>query len=251
MPFVYIITSIKKPRNSFLPMQKTKKTRTSRERVSLFTSNKGSVVIEAALVIPLFLAVFVVLLHFIILVNTQNNISNKLYDNACKMSKNILDYNTSEGVSMGAESLIKDGIMLKANYKYEIPLLVFGSRSLKIKQSLIFRKWIGESIAKDSKNQEQNVVYVTKNGTVYHTDRGCTHLNISIKEIKFGSVNKSKYSKCKICIFVEIENDKTVYITDYGDRYHISEDCSSLIRIIEEIPIEDVGDRELCSRCAK
>lgn len=251
MPFVYLLNFIVKPRNSFLPMQKTKKTRSSRERVSFFTSNQGSIVIEAALVIPLFIAVFVMLLHFIILVNTQNTISNKLYDDACKMSKSILDYSTSDNINISAESIIKDGIILKSEYKYEIPLLVFGSRNLKIEQALIFRKWTGESIAKEDKNKNQEVVYVTKNGKVYHTDKGCTHLNISIREIKFGSVNKSNYSECKICIFVEISDNEKVYITDTGDRYHIKENCSSLTRIIEEISIEDVGDRKICSRCAK
>ncbi|MBE5925896.1 MAG: hypothetical protein E7270_02930 [Lachnospiraceae bacterium] len=185
------------------------------------------------------------LMHVLILLNKQNNIYNELYDNACKMSKNTLIYNTSENVDISFESILKDGIVLRSDYKYNFPI-----GSLKIKQVLIFRKWEGESIA-NTKEDDDSVVYITKNGKVYHTSKKCTHLLLSIKKIKYSQVNKKKYAKCKICISEDIENNEYVYITDTGDRYHIFKECSSLLRFINEIKLEEIGARKLCSRCAK
>lgn len=245
MPFAYYIISKYMPRNGFLPMQKTNKKHSFGERVSFLTSNKGSIIVEASLVIPIFLIVFVMLMHILILLNHQNNISNELYDNACKMGKNVLNYSTSENVDISYESVLKDGIVLKSSYKYKFPI-----GSLKIRQVLVFRKWSGESIA-SSKEKEDNVVYIAKNGKVYHTSKKCTHLLLSIKKIKYSKVNKKRYSKCKICISEDIEDDEEVYITDTGDRYHIFKDCSGLLRFITEIKIDEIGERKLCSRCAK
>lgn len=245
MPFSYCIINMYKPRNGFLPMQKTNKTHSYRERVSFLTSNRGSIVVEASIVIPIFLMVFVMLMHILILLNIQNNISNELYDNASKMSKNILNYSTSENVDISYESILKDGILLKSSYKYNFPV-----GSINLRQVLIFRRWNGESIAR-SKEKEENIVYITKNGKVYHTSKKCTHLLLAIKKIKYSLVNKRKYSKCKICVWEDTESEDEVYITDKGDRYHTFKDCSSLLRFITEIKIEEAGERKLCSRCAK
>ena len=55
-----------------------------------------------------------------------------------------------------------------------------------------------------------------------------------------------KYYPCEGC---GGNPDETVYITDYGDRYHTDINCSGLKRTVEEIDIKDVGDRGVCKKC--
>ncbi len=257
MPFVYINTFEKRPRNSFLPMLKTTKTQLNRERVSLFTSNKGSIVVETALVIPIFLTMFVMLLHFIIILDKQNTTCNSLYDNANIISKDILNYGTTDGVSIGYESILKDSLVLKSNASYKIPLLIWKGYSININQTLVCRKWTGESIVDNKEdNVDDNIVYITKNGKVYHTNKQCTHLRLSIKKLKNKEVKYRKnkygrsYSKCKLCISMELDENQIIYITDMGDRYHVDGNCGGLTRFIQAISIKEIGERQLCLRCA-
>ena len=238
---------IKKPR-IFLPILKTtNKHIINRERVSLLTSNVGSVVIETALIIPFFIGIFVMLFHFILLVNKQNNVSNILYDNAQKISKSIGIYDIPQGVDIGYKSISDGYIELKSKYKFDIPLLMWSGHKLNVKQVIIFRKWSGESIVK---NENIKWVYITENGKVYHTNIDCTYIKLIVNEVVYKEL-KGKYDSCKICVHSQVDNENKVYITQNGKKYHIKRECSAITRVVKKININDIGERNLCSRCAK
>lgn len=120
------------------------------------------------------------------------------------------------------------------------------------------RAWTGRSsdyAAEGGSGYEAEYVYVTENGTVYHTSSACTHINLSISPAEYASVsvlrneNGEKYSACEKCSDHAGSGD-TVYITQYGNRYHSSISCSGLKRSVRLVDISKISGMEECDRCA-
>lgn len=296
MPFFYnskvkyTYAALKKCNPYSLLVQKAHKKNIYRERVSSFTSNKGSVTIEAALCLPIFMTVVLVLLYFIVVVSFQNNMNGKFVNVAADIGKDIYLYDR-KGIALGItdadiaarlyssdfrkyvnESMVtggamginyalsntdyeeNGGVLLKAAYIIKIPLLIGNTKSMYFSQALFFRPWIGISIV-DENHSKGETVYITERGTVYHTNRDCSHLQLKIKEAKMDDVSSlrnsggGKYKPCELCIEMQPGASSIVYITDSGDRYHMNKKCSGLKRTVYEISLDDVGDRKICSRC--
>ena len=101
-------------------------------------------------------------------------------------------------------------------------------------------------------DESEEMVYITKTGHSYHRSLGCSHLKLHIRSASRESVGAerskdgSKYYPCEYC---GSRNCSTVYITDYGNRYHSNINCSRLKRGIRTVPISEVGGRTPCSEC--
>lgn len=100
---------------------------------------------------------------------------------------------------------------------------------------------------------EEEIVYITEAGSVYHRDRSCSHLKLSIKTVLPSMVEDArnegggKYKRCELC---RSEGENGIYyITGQGDRYHTTINCSGLKRTVIEIFLSQTGDRAPCSRC--
>ena len=118
-----------------------------------------------------------------------------------------------------------------------------------------FRKWIGwHAISRT--DAEQMTVYVTKNGEAFHRRISCPYLSLSIKKVKKSEVGKlrndsgERYYLCDVCGKEGIEAE-TVYITNYGTRYHSQISCSGLKRTIYQITFSETGGRHACPKCWK
>lgn len=114
--------------------------------------------------------------------------------------------------------------------------------------------WTGYDISGNSgAAEEEEYVYITPEGSVYHKDINCYHLRLSIKSTtkeEVGDLRNSdggKYQKCEFC--GRRAYNGTFYVTDSGDCYHTTLGCPGLKRTIETIPISKVGNRTPCSRC--
>jgi len=100
---------------------------------------------------------------------------------------------------------------------------------------------------------EDETVYVTATGMVYHRDYHCTYLDLSIhmvsKEELEGLRNDSggKYYPCEHCG----GGWGGVYITDSGDRYHGSLSCSALKRTVYAVPLSEAAGKGACSKCGQ
>ena len=85
------------------------------------------------------------------------------------------------------------------------------------------------------------------------TDVGGGHHTGIFREVSRAEVDKlrsedgSKYYACELC---GSKRGQTVFITNYGNRWHVSRNCSGIRRDIRSIPISQVGERALCKRCA-
>ncbi len=115
--------------------------------------------------------------------------------------------------------------------------------------------WTGYEIPDDpAAAQEQlDIVYMTENGSVYHKDRKCTHLVLSIRQVTPDVAKSAKnnsgsgYTPCEKCR--PDPTDTPLYITEEGDRYHSSKDCPGLKRNVFSVLKSRVRDVKACSRC--
>lgn len=117
--------------------------------------------------------------------------------------------------------------------------------------------WNGYEIPEDPQGAEKylDVVYMTENGEVYHENRNCTHLKLSIREVTRpeaeSAVNQwgSSYTPCEKCNPGPLS--WKLYITEEGDRYHSSLDCPGLKRTVFTVPRSRAAEYPACSRCAR
>jgi hypothetical protein len=153
--------------------------------------------------------------------------------------------------------LLKDDLVdLVATYEIEPRCNVFGIPKQLLVNRARTHAWTGYRIggAAEETKEEEQMVYVTETGTVYHLSRSCTHLDLAIRAVSPDQLSSSRnksggcYQVCEKC-GLGCASQGTYYITNEGDRYHSSLSCSGLKRTVYEIPISQVGDRRPCSRC--
>ena len=183
---------------------------------------------------------------------------NALFDRY--LPKDYLDsspvVNGSGGLSFNGTLLMPDTDYLDAHVSYSVHLwgLPPGINEIDLMQRCRRRYWRGYDTAKNDGQQNEETVYVTEYGRVYHTYRDCSNLNRSIKTIARQDVGNArneyggKYRACEVCI--KNNNDPYLYITTDGDRYHSRTDCGALIRYIHTVKRSETGGKPLCSVCA-
>ncbi len=120
------------------------------------------------------------------------------------------------------------------------------------------RAWTGRAGSSGNGNEdtgeerEEKTVYVTTTGRVYHRDANCTHIRLSVQTVSkkemAGRRNASggKYHAGEKCGSAAASS---VYITDYGDKYHSSLQCSGLKRNVKEVPETELKGWKPCSKC--
>ncbi|MDE7478350.1 MAG: hypothetical protein K2M91_10445 [Lachnospiraceae bacterium] len=146
-----------------------------------------------------------------------------------------------------------DCIDLVAEYRIEPPAAVVGWKQRMMYNRMRTRAWTGYDNAGNSGGMnEEEIVYITPEGSVYHRSRGCSYLKLSIVAVDKSFVDTqrnqdgSKYYPCGDC---GASCGSTVYITSYGNRYHSTLGCSGLKRTVMAVPISEVGGRGACSKC--
>lgn len=146
-----------------------------------------------------------------------------------------------------------DCIDLTAEYRIAPPAAVVGYAERVLYNRIRTRAWTGyDNAGAGAGGTEEEIVYITPDGTVYHKSRGCTYLKLSIAALDRGFLDKQrnhdgeKYYACEAC---GDSGGNTVYITNYGNRYHSTLGCSKLKRTILAVPISETGGRGACSKC--
>ena len=105
--------------------------------------------------------------------------------------------------------------------------------------------------------EETQTVYVTETGSVYHLTTECTHLRLSVHQIAASGIEDARnqdggrYRPCTRC--AQGSAPPFLYITDEGDRYHYSGDCSGLRRTVSSMTLEEAlaAGYRACSRCGQ
>lgn len=251
------------------------------QRASFCICQKASYTLEAAVVIPLITAYLVTFLTFFQILQIQCVVDEALLYAGRKtaVESSIVDsdevlFVSAEGFLLHAlkdNSLIEkrvvhgllgvqlwesefdeESIVLTANYIVKLPIGFLGVTQVELSSRCCFQRWNKGTEEED--NEEW--VYITPNGEVYHTDISCRTLKLSIKTTSLSTVeelrglNGQKYYECHHCDWQD-NNTERVYYTSYGVLYHKDISCSSLKRTIEKISLDEIGDRRPCSFCSE
>ncbi len=151
---------------------------------------------------------------------------------------------------------------VKVCISYDFPLEApgFPAIRLTVQQAFLIHPYIGVYDADklqredtDSEDKDDEKVFITENGQVYHLSRTCSYLFMPAEEVEYSEVGErrnaggAKYYSCEKC--KSSRNTGKVYITDYGNRYHLSAKCPALFRSVKEVDKSEVEDRRPCSKC--
>lgn len=163
-----------------------------------------------------------------------------------------------QGVSLLTSDVYGDYVDLIAYYRISLPIAFFRKDSIWVYQESKSRKWTGNAPTAGEEALEENpIVYVTPYGEVYHLQKDCNYLDLSIRSASFGQIgeirnlNAEKYRACSMCV-AENAQPYIIYITDYGTVYHANLSCSGLKRTIMAVQLSEL-EEELppCSKCVK
>lgn len=253
------------------------------ERVSSFIS-KGSITLEAALVVPIFFFAILGLSFVLEMMAIQTTIHHALHNvgkelaqeayTSLSVSANEVEQRVRKciGVERMESSMIRGGangldcsgsrvdvfstiLELSTCYELEIPVLMFDIPIVSCEDKVRVKGWTGYATGTLTEGA-QEIVYVTDYGLVYHRDASCTYLDMSVRAVGEESIeslrNQSggKYYPCSACS-KDLSVSPTWYVTDYGDRYHSSLDCKKIKRNIYAIPLNEAYGLGGCSKCVK
>ncbi len=214
---------------------------------------KGSLTVEAALILPLFLLASLTLLSFIDVIRFTNERQMQHQE----WLRTGAVYAAFPSYAAGGRK--GDDITLDYVYPAELPIGGFGLRKVLVRQKNRVHIFNGYDDSRgDCIGATENLVYITKYGTVYHQKRSCPALNVSIEKVSgtdVGSrrnIDRKIYRKCKECAkgYSKQEIKKMfVYITESGIRYHVRINCHELTRTVQVIKISQAGRRLPCKLC--
>ena len=207
------------------------------ERMSL-CALKGSLTLEAALILPFFLMILLAFFSFF----SQYASAAELKVQACAEARKA-------GVTLGSLQRTDAGdvTIYKSKKMDEIWINPFYRKEYVV-QKAVCRGWIGFT----ELEIKETYVYITPEGSVYHLYADCTHLDLSIQKVTIAKAKSSrneygeKYKECELC---DDSFGVLVYITSEGNRYHSKRGCSGLKRTIRQVPISTVKGRSGCIRC--
>ena len=157
------------------------------------------------------------------------------------------------GITLLQSDFSGDYVELKATYRMKFPIRLLGNLQYQIAQSAKCRKWTGYHPGQDG-YEEDDWLYYTQYGRVYHTSRSCSYLDLSIHgipDLQRGNARNAsggKYHACPYCGKGAVYHGM-VYITNYGDCYHTSLTCSGLKRSVFMIRRSKATEKQMCSKC--
>lgn len=278
-----IYYSRKENKDSLVTMKKIPLIVEKKERTSAFTS-KGSLTLEAAIVVPIFFFAMLCLAYLLEMMAIQTTVRNALYNAGKEAAKQayagaILTSGELEqqiveniGIDRLGRSVVFQGVNgidcgktkcnwstgvmdLSARYQVEIPILMFRITPITCEETLRVKGWTGY-VSSASGDTKEDMVYVTETGMVYHKDSKCTYLDMSIRSVQMDHIEElrnqsgGKYYACEFCGDDKTDS-RTRYITDYGTRYHTSLECRKIHRNIYAISIDEAYGLGGCSKCVK
>ena len=257
---------------------------------------QGTLTVETAVVLPLFLFAMVSLLYVNECLRYSNIVQEQLHECAKEMSVaayagNILSKEslsaakglggslsgiaisetyvaskvsarlTGAGIAPKPISYLRSkyndkGIIdLVATEELSLPFDLFGVGSFRFIDRARIHAFTGyeQPVMSTDLSPEDEIVYITASGEVYHKNRNCPHLNIKPSAISAAGIEKErnasggKYYPCEYCRAAK--GSSVYYVTSYGDRYHTSVTCQGLKRDVRAVPLSQVGGRRACKTC--
>ena len=208
---------------------------------------KASMCLEAALAFSFFLLFFTNVLSLLFLFMVYVDELTSLQQQGKKQA--AYAYVTEEMLGVKEENICLDKLK-----KVESVFPLFSIPDCKLHMRCVVKPWTGYDVTKGKNGiNEEIIVYMTEHGSVYHKNRSCTHLSLSIQAVSYIQVDDKRnesgesYKSCEYCA-----NDgifTIVFITSYGNRYHSTTKCQGLKRSVRSLPLSEAEGIKPCSKC--
>lgn len=166
----------------------------------------------------------------------------------------------------GSETYAEDEMtVVRMNFRVAFPIFQRFLPKLSFEKTVLMRSFSGKGAFEDKEGEEENegdekeeegYVYITENGTVYHTSANCTYIRRKVQKEQRDEIEKkrnqygAKYYRCEGCL-KSGQVPETVFVTKAGTRYHATKDCSKIKRTVKKILFSEASAYRPCSRCAK
>ncbi len=248
------------------------------KRTVLSDKRRGSLTVEAALVLPLFLFAMLLVGYLGMMIRCQDEVQWALTRTAREAAVEyaasgsrasaskpacLLKLNRYLGggglpVSLSDSRLLTRGdeIDLVAEYQVKLPFHLLPMKSVKFRQRVRTRAFTGVESRAGQGGGGNVTVYITATGRVYHRDRKCPYLKLTISQVKYSDLpalrneGGSIYRPCEKCSEGKIFLDgQAVWVTNYGDRFHSAKTCGNIRRDIQKVKLSEAGGRTPCSKC--
>lgn len=240
----------------------------------------ASMTIEAALVFPLVLFVWIAFIALTSVLRVHEAVQQSLTDAAFRLAieaekngelvhggwmtaawldlhelsdletggvQSVSEYNFS-----GSEILMDDQwIYIRVGYRVRLLEGMIPIPEISLKNQVCIRAWTGYAPGdyRSHFGRAEENVYVSEYGQVYHGDRMCSHIQL---KIYMAAENEAKkYPPCEKCHRNGGDMCETYYVTEYGECYHSRLGCSGLKRSVKRMTINEAvaGGYGVCSRC--
>ena len=213
----------------------------------------GSITVETALVLPIFLFAMLSVMYLTDAVRISSANTEELAERAYTYAKYAYvggavlgDSSISDAIDMinGGDDIID----LVKRYHISVPFDLLDAYDPYAVDRVRVRAFTGYDNARHGHSDDEEpeeMVYVTEYGSVYHRSLGCSHLNFNIRTVAYDAVSRerandgSKYYACEYC--AHGGHPASVYITDDGNRYHTTLSCGALKRSISEVPLSQTS----------
>ncbi len=241
-------------------------------------ARRGSLTVEAALVLPLFLFAMILLGYLGVMIRCQDEVQWAMTRTAreaaveyaasenrasvsraaCLLKMNRYLGGSGMYISLLDSRLLAEGeeIDLVSEYRVKLPFRLLFADTMKFRQRVHVRAFTGVESRAGESDGKNDIVYVTATGRVYHRKRNCPYLKLSLSQVKYEDLPSLRnegggiYRACEKCSSGKVFSvGQAVWITNYGDRYHSSGACSKIRRDIRKIKLSEAGGRAPCSKC--
>ena len=162
------------------------------------------------------------------------------------------------GWDFSGSQILKENSSICITLRYSIknPFDIFGLTKITMQEKTEADAWLGERYDRFTPSEEvedDEYVYITESGEVYHTDPDCSYITRDIKTANIEDLydlrnaSGSRYYECGKCAGDAV----VVYYTLYGEKYHNSINCSDLQRNVIAVKKDRIKGMSLCSKCAE
>ncbi|MDR0570911.1 MAG: hypothetical protein LBG71_06815 [Clostridiales Family XIII bacterium] len=261
----------------------TEKTKGAAGRPSAPFSKRGSLIVETAIFLPIFIIGVLTVAYLLKVIAVQENVFHAFSDEMRNVAaeaeaipyplffendvkKRVLDENGDEVEKLRLSELsYRYGLggeteQIRAALRYDVgvklPKSVIGS--IPVSDVIVCRAFVGarnsgapmgaEGI--EEKKDSVTVWIFPKSGTKYHKE-DCTYVANHPKEMALNEGVRKKYGPCKLCKPKDLPNGSLVYcFTASGEAYHRG-DCSAVDKYVESIEKDDAEAKgyTACAKC--